>query len=170
MIKPNECSRIEELQNLIAERYEFCLNNPGVQNTADYDRECDADILELALLLPDSERTEYMHFLINDARNVGGQVTASPARGMQRRNKKPGAQWQDMPRTDALASLSGYYLDMSLIESTLADGNIVQTSFAEYREKPSGKINKCLNCPEVNNKFRLPCDPVECGGKGVCTQ
>jgi len=43
-------------------------------------------------------------------------------------------------------------------------------ALAEYREKPSGKINKCLNCPEVNNKFRLPCDPVECGGKGVCTQ
>src|SRR3970282_3054496 len=109
MIKPSDCSRIEELQDLIAERYEFELNTPGVKNTNAYDRECDADILELALLLPDSERTEYMHFLINDARNVGGQVTASPARGMQRRNKKPGAQWQDMARTDALAFLSGYY-------------------------------------------------------------
>jgi len=136
MIKPSDCSRIEELQDLIAERYEFELNNPGVKNTNAYDRECDADILELALLLPDSERTEYMHYLINAARNVGEQVSNDPARGMQRRNKEPGAQWQDMPRSDALASLSGYYLDMSLIESTLADGNIVQTSFAEYRENP----------------------------------
>ena len=98
------------------------------------------------------------------------QHPASPARGMQRRNKKPDAQWQDMPRADALSALSGYHLDMELIESTLSDGNIVQTSFAEYRETPSGTINKCLNCPEVDNKFRLPCDPVACGGKGVCTQ
>ena len=60
-------SRIDELQELIAERREFALNNPGINNTSEYDRECDADLLELALLLPESERTEYMQILINEA-------------------------------------------------------------------------------------------------------
>ena len=57
-------NRIDELKELIADRRESDLNNPGVRLTREYEEQCRADELELAELLDESERTDYQKYIL----------------------------------------------------------------------------------------------------------
>ena len=56
--------RLAQLKELVEERRQFALNNPGVRLTEGYRLLAEYDELELAELLPEEERSEYQKYIL----------------------------------------------------------------------------------------------------------